>query len=188
MPDNSLKPIGILAMPSYSYNDNIPTNYQAKARVLEEMQRRAQGMTSMSQYTPQEGDQQRFDRDKISMLVEQNMPLNRFAASKGAKNLQEGAEFALSTMGLLEGASALNGLLKKNAKKALVPAAEDYASSITQNGTTRYFDKAGKELPFTTSIRTPEEVRRYNQALKGQFRTGSTDAPPEGLNPFLSKD
>jgi paraquat-inducible protein B len=66
--------------------------------------------------------------------------------------------------------------------------ADEVGSTITSGGTTRYFDKAGKELPYTTSMRSPKEVINFNQSLKNKFKTGATENPPEGLNPYLTNE
>lgn len=176
--------IGILSMPNYSYNDNIPSSYGANSRVLEEIQRRYSNRPTISQYTPKPGETARLEKSKKQQREAAGALLNKAAESKIAKNAMQNIVEPLLALEMAGG--IWGGLTKKAAKSAMKNNLNDYASSITQDGVTRFFNKEGKELPFTIATRTAEEVRRANQALKGHFRTGSTNTPPEGLNPYLT--
>lgn len=185
------KPIGMMNPASRFYNDNIPASNPLKKAAEEKMQKRFAGRPLMSQYTPKEGELEQFQNDKIARMVEQEMLLNKMAASKGAANLTDAMMFAGGVMGAAEGMGALGRILKNAPKLELAAntnAIENAASSIynKNTGLTQYFDKAGKEIA-TNKIRSAAEVRQFNQALKNQLKTGATKPPPEGLNPYLSQ-
>jgi hypothetical protein len=189
MADVDPKPIGMMNPASRFYNDNIPAKSPLKKAAEEKMQKRFTGRPMLSQYAPQLGEMERMNAAKNQKMEEQQMLFNKLASSpmmeKAMNNLVEPL-LALEGVGAIGGAA--KALYKSGLKKAVKKEANDYASSLTQNNVTRYFDKEGKELPFTTAIRSKDEVIKANQALKKDFKTGSASAPPEGLSPYLTDE
>ena len=167
---------------------DMPQN-KLKKEAEDFLSRRNSNRNTISQFTPKQGEWNMLAGQNAARLKEQNKPLNRAASSKVAKNTMENLVEPLLA---LEGVGAIGGvakaLYKSGLKKAVKKEANDYASSLTQNNVTRYFDKEGKELPFTTAIRSKDEVIKANQALKKDLKTGSTEAAPEELNPYLTDE
>jgi hypothetical protein len=179
---------------NYPINDQIPSNQSLKNKVLAQMKARSDNYLSnrpsLSQYIQDAEEKQRMNTAKQIAIEESQKPFNRIAGSKVAANAMKNiVEPGIDAAMLIEGGglakNAIKSGLKSMSKKAI---ADEVASTITSGGTTRYFDKAGKELPYTNTIRSLQEVRNYNQGLKSQFKTGATKAPPEGLNPYLTDD
>lgn len=99
-----------------------------------------------------------------------------------------------AAMGALKGLSSLSKANKALRNIKALKTANDLkdiseASSITDRFTGRVqeFNRAGQET-FSRRPRTAEEVRAYNQKLKGQYRTGSTPEGPEYLRPYETPD
>jgi hypothetical protein len=132
-------------------NDNIPTTNALKKRIEEEMQRRYANRTTISQYTPKAGDQERFNKQESQLLEESQQPLNRAASSKYAANamkniIEPGLEAGL----LIEGAGlvgkGVNALGKRLAEKqALKRAAMGGADESAIAG---YTMKDGKQTLY----------------------------------------
>ena len=180
--------------PNYLINDQIPSNQSLKNKVLAQMKARndnyLSNRSSLSQYIQDAEEKQRTNTAKQVALLESQKLLNKAASSKVAANTMKNiVEPGIDAAMLIEGGglakNAIKSGLKSMSKKV---AADEAASTITSKGTTRYFDKAGKELPYTTSMRSMEEVKNYNQGLKGQFKTGSTEAPSEALKPYMTNE
>jgi hypothetical protein len=173
-------------LPDILQRGDMPQN-KLKKEAEDFLSRRNSNRNVISQFTPKQGEWNMLAGQNAARLKEQNKPLNRAASSKVAKNTMENLVEPLLA---LEGIGAIGGaakaLYKSGLKKAVKKEANDYASSLTQNNVTRYFDKEGKELPFTTAIRSKDEVIKANQALKKDFKTGSATTLPEELNPYLT--
>ena len=170
MADMDPKPIGMMNPASRLYNDNIPATSSLKKAAEERMQKRYAGRPLMSQYTPKEGEQEQFYNDKIARMVEQEMMLNKLAASKGAANLTDAMMFAGNVMGAAEGIGALGGLLKKVPKMVNPATAEGAASSIYNKTTGRqqYFDEFGNESSIIPrkSVQQPDYTDLGNAYLQ----------------------
>ena len=145
---------------------------------------------SLSQYLQDAEENQRMNATKQAAFEESQKPLNKAASSKIAANTMKNiVEPGFDAAMLIEGGGLAKNVIKSGLKSMSKKAiADEVASTITSKGTTRYFDKAGKELPFTNSMRSIEEVKNYNQGLKNQFKTGATEAPPERLAPYISSN
>ena len=100
------------------YQDGGNINKKLKEEAEEFLARQIANRTTMSQYTPKPGEQAKFDKQKLERIAEENAPLNRMAASKGAENIQDAALFALDVMLLGQGTLALKGLAKPALKAA----------------------------------------------------------------------
>ena len=180
--------------PNYPINDQIPNNQSLKNKVLAQMKARndnyLSNRPSLSQYLQDAEENQRMNATKQAAFEESQKPLNKAASSKIAANTMKNiVEPGFDAAMLIEGGGLAKNVIKSGLKSMSKKAiADEVASTITSKGTTRYFDKAGKELPFTNSMRSIEEVKNYNQGLKRQFKTGSTEMPPKGLNPYLTDE
>jgi hypothetical protein len=174
--------------------DQIPSNQSLKNKVLAQMKARNDNYLanrpSLSQYVQDAEEKQRTNNAKQFALLESQKLLNKAASSKVAANATKNiVEPGIDAAMLIEGGglakNAIKSGLKSMSKRAI---AEEAASTITSKGTTRYFGRYGKELPYTTSIRSAEEVKSFNQGLKNQFRTGATEMPIKELNPYLTNE
>jgi len=179
---------------NYPINDQIPSNQSLKNKALAQMKARTDNYLSnrpsLSQYIKDAEERQRTNTAKQVALLESQKLLNKAASSKVAANAMKNiVEPGFDVAMLIEGGglakNAIKSGLKSMSKKIAV---DEAASTITSKGTTRYFNKANKELPYTTSMRSMEEVKNYNQGLKKQFKTGSTETPSEALKPYLTDD
>ena len=91
---------------------NLSKELQKEAE--ERLERMKKPKASVSQYTPKPGEQAKFDKQKLERIAEENAPLNRMAASKGARNMQDAIEAAL----IMEGGMAAGKLIGKGVKAA----------------------------------------------------------------------
>jgi hypothetical protein len=91
---------------------NLSKELQKEAEERLEMMKKPKA--TMSQYTPKPGEQAKFDKQKLQRIAEDNAPLNRMAASKGAANMQDAIEAAL----IMEGGMAAGKLIGKGTKAA----------------------------------------------------------------------
>ena len=96
------------------YQDGGNINKKLKEEAEERLARMNRPKATISQYTPKPGEQAKFDKQKLERIAEDNAPLNRMAASKGAKNMQDAIEAAL----IMEGGLAASKLIGKGAKAA----------------------------------------------------------------------
>ena len=100
------------------YQDGGNINKKLKEEAEERLARMNTPKATISQYTPEPGEQAKFDKQKLERIAEDNTPLNRMAASKGARNIQDAALFALDVMTLGEAAAFTKPALKAAAKYA----------------------------------------------------------------------
>jgi len=103
---------------------NLSKELQKEAE--ERLERMKQPKATISQYTPKKGEQAKFDKQKLQRIAEENAPLNKFARSKAAGNLEDAAIFAADIMTLGEASLAL-----KNVAKPALKAAAKYATEKT---------------------------------------------------------
>jgi hypothetical protein len=96
------------------YQDGGNINKKLKEEAEERLSRMGKPKSTISQYTPKPGEQSKFDKQKLERIAEDNAPLNRMAASKGARNMQDAIEAAL----IMEGGLAAGKLVGKGAKAA----------------------------------------------------------------------
>jgi hypothetical protein len=96
------------------YQDGGNINKKLKEEAEERLSRMGKPKSTISQYTPKPGEQAKFDKQKLERIAEENAPLNRMAASKGAENMQDAIEAAL----IMEGGLAASKLVGKGAKAA----------------------------------------------------------------------
>jgi hypothetical protein len=96
------------------YQDGGNINKKLKEEAEERLSRMGKPKSTISQYTPKPGEQAKFDKQKLERIAEDNAPLNRMAASKGAENMQDAIEAAL----IMEGGLAASKLVGKGAKAA----------------------------------------------------------------------
>ena len=94
--------------------DNISNTNSLKKEAEERLSRMNRPKSTISQYTPKPGEQAKFDKQKLQRIAEDNTPLNRMAASKGAENMQDAIEAAM----IMEGGLAAGKLVGKGAKAA----------------------------------------------------------------------
>lgn len=94
--------------------DNISATSPLKKQAEESIAKRNANRPTISQYTPKPGEQAKFDKQKLQRIAEDNAPLNRMAASKGAENMQDAIEAAM----IMEGGMAAGKLVGKGAKAA----------------------------------------------------------------------
>jgi hypothetical protein len=175
--------------------DNISATSPLKKQAEEFLARRNANRPTMSQYTPKAGEAERLDREKLQRIQEENSPLNKMAASKGAANLWDAGNFALDIMGAAEGLGAAKNLLKKapkfNLSKAATTVAEDRAnkavaeniltSPIITRGPINYWEEPG------FAKRNPN----FNPEAYANSPVGNPNASrdiPKGMEPRLSKD
>jgi len=123
--------------------DGTRLNVDLKKQAEEFLARQNTNRSTMSQYTPKAGETERLDREKQQRLAEQNAPLNRMAASKGAANMQDAMEFAaLVEGGMAAGKFAGKYLTEETALKnayklnpyAFTPNSENYYRMIGDAG------------------------------------------------------
>jgi hypothetical protein len=91
---------------------NLSKELQKEAE--ERLSRMGKPKSTISQYTPKPGEQAKFDKQKLQRIAEDNAPLNRMAASKGAENMQDAIEAAM----VMEGGMFAGKLIGKGAKAA----------------------------------------------------------------------
>jgi hypothetical protein len=132
-------------------NDNIPTTNALKKRIEEEMQRKYANRTTISQYTPKAGDQERFNKQKSQLLEENQKPLNRAASSKYAANAMEniikpGLEVGLFMEGAGLVGKGVNALGKKLAKKQFLKRAA--IGGADESAVAGYTMKDGKQTLY----------------------------------------
>lgn len=113
--------------------DNIPSGNNLKKQAEETIARRNANRPTMSQYTPKEGEQAKFDKQKLQRIAEENAPLNRMAASQGAENMQDAIEAAM----IMEGGLLAGKLVAKGIPKV---------TRAGLNAIDKNFSKVGKEL------------------------------------------
>lgn len=89
---------GLDFKPKSISQDGISISTNLKKEAEEKLRRMNQSRSSVSQYTPKPGEAERLDREKLQRIAEENAPLNKFARSKAAKNLQDAAMFAGDVM------------------------------------------------------------------------------------------
>jgi len=94
--------------------DNISNTNSLKKEAEERLSTMGKPKSTISQYTPKPGEQAKFDKQKLERIAEDNAPLNRMAASKGAENMQDAIEAAL----IMEGGMFAGKLIGKGAKAA----------------------------------------------------------------------
>ena len=103
--------------------DNIPSGNNLKKEAEETIAKRNANRPTMSQYTPKKGEQEKWNKEKLQRIAEDNAPLNRMAASKGAANMQDAIEAAM----IMEGGLAAGKVIGKGAKAAAKYATEKTA-------------------------------------------------------------
>jgi hypothetical protein len=179
-------------------NDNIPTTNALKRRIEDEMQRRYANRTTISQYTPKAGDQEKFNKQKSKSLEESQQPLNRAASSKYAANAMEniikpGLEAGLFMEGAGLVGKGVNALGKKLAEKqalkraAMGGADESAVAGYTmKDGKQTLYNINGDELgTIDQSSQIPTDPR-----LRGKIMPINQYKPPitgEGA-PYLTDD
>jgi len=148
----------------YKFDGNMVTEYplaqdgenitkKLKKEAEEKLERMKKPKATVSQYTPKKGEAERLDREKLQRIEESYQPLNRFASSKAAKNLQDAALFATDAMVLGEGALATKGLLK-NAYTNIIDDAVKAGSN------------AVKGLDLTKSQQGPKLISSFDELYK----------------------
>lgn len=153
--------------------DNISNTNSLKKEAEERLSRMNRPKSTISQYTPKPGEQAKFDKQKLERIAEDNAPLNRMAASKGAANMQDAALFALDVMGAAEGVGAIRSALKSKAKNVIT-------SKVTR-GPVNYWEEPG------FAKRNPN----FNPEAYANSPVGNTSASrdiPEGMTPYLTMD
>jgi broad specificity phosphatase PhoE len=175
--------------------DNIPSGNNLKKEAEETIARRNANRPTMSQYTPKKGEQEKWDKEKLQRIAEENAPLNRAAASQGATNLWDAGNFAMDVMGAAEGLGAAKNLLKKAPKfelsKAATTVAEDKAvksaaeniltSPVITKGPINYWEEPG------FAKRNPN----FNPEAYANSPVGNPSASrdiPEGMTPYIKID
>jgi hypothetical protein len=109
----------------YKFDGNMVTEYplaqdgenitkKLKKEAEEKLERMKKPKATVSQYTPKKGEAERLDREKLQRIADENKPLNKFARSKAAGNLQDAIEAAL----IMEGGLAAGKIVGKGAKAA----------------------------------------------------------------------
>ena len=148
-----------------------------KKQAEEFLAKRNANRSTLSQYTPKKGEQEKWDKEKLQRIAEDNAPLNRMAASKGAKNIQDAIEAAM----IMEGGMAAGKLVGKGAK-----AAGKYLTEETA------LKNAYKLNPKAFK---PNEANWYRQVGKpaiddalqsGMIRGRNEEVSQEALTKFLS--
>jgi hypothetical protein len=155
------------------YQDGGNINKKLKEEAEERLARMNTPKATISQYTPKPGEQAKFDKQKLERIAENNAPLNRMAASKGAANMQDAALFALDVMGAAEGVGAIRSALKSKAKNVIT-------SKVTR-GPVNYWEEPG------FAKRNPN----FNPEAYANSPVGNTSASrdiPEGMTPYLTMD
>jgi hypothetical protein len=123
--------------------DGTRLNVDLKKQAEESIAKRNANRPTMSQYTPKVGEAERLDKEKLQRIQEDNAPLNRMAASKGAANMQDAMEFAaLVEGGMAAGKFAGKYLTEETALKnayklnpyAFKPNPEAYYRGIGKEG------------------------------------------------------
>ena len=94
--------------------DGTRLNVDLKKQAEEFLAKRNANRNTISQYTPKAGEQEKWNKEKLQRIAEDNAPLNRMAASKGAANMQDAIEAAM----IMEGGLAAGKLVGKGAKAA----------------------------------------------------------------------
>ena len=155
--------------------DNISATSPLKKQAEEFLAKRnnPSNRPSISQYTPKPGEQAKFDKQKLERIAEDNAPLNRMAASKGAANMQDAALFALDVMLVAEGVGAIKSALKSKAKNVI-------ASKVTR-GPINYWEEPG------FAKRNPN----FNPEAYANSPIGNASASrdiPEGMTPYIKVD
>ena len=107
--------------------DNISNTNSLKKEAEERLSRMNRPKSTISQYTPKPGEQAKFDKQKLQRIAEDNTPLNRMAASKGAENMQDAIEAAM----IMEGGLAAGKLVGKGAKAAVKQTGRIYNTVAT---------------------------------------------------------
>jgi hypothetical protein len=146
---------------------NLSKELQKEAE--ERLERMKKPKATVSQYTPKPGEQAKFDKQKLQRIQEDNSPLNRMAASKGARNMQDAIEAAL----IMEGGLAASKLVGKGAKAAAKYATEQtalknayklnpYAFKPTEGMMYRGLGKEGMEDALASGVfRAKQNVEPY---------------------------
>ena len=153
--------------------DNISNTNSLKKEAEERLSTMGKPKSTISQYTPKPGEQAKFDKQKLDRIAEDNAPLNRMAASKGAENMQDAALFALDVMGAAEGVGAIKSALKSKAKNVIT-------SKVTR-GPINYWEEPG------FAKRNPN----FNPEAYANSPIGNPSASkdiPEGMTPKLNWD
>ena len=123
------------------FQDGGDINKKLKKEAEETIARRNANRTTMSQYTPKKGEQEKWNKEKLQRIAEDNAPLNRMAASKGAANMQDAMEFAaLVEGGMAAGKFAGKYLTEETALKNAYKL-NPYAFKADP---TKYYRQAGK--------------------------------------------
>jgi len=163
------------------YQDGGNINKKLKEEAEERLSTMGKPKSTISQYTPKPGEQAKFDKQKLERIAEDNAPLNRTAASKGAANMQDAALFALDAMTLGEGTLALKGLAKPviktlGKKLSSIPTSSRYitelenlghvqTSGINKRAVQRIIDKE----PSTSDVWLDTPTKEWNPE---KFRIG----------------
>lgn len=143
----------------YKFDGNMVTEYplaqdgeninkKLKKEAEEKLERLKKPKATISQYTPKKGEQAKFDKQKLERIAEESKPLNRFARSKAAGNLEDAAMFAAEIMTLGEAAALTKPALKAAAKYATEKTALKNAHNLNpyrfKPNPTKYYRQAGK--------------------------------------------
>ena len=160
------------------YQDGGNINKKLKEEAEERLARMKRPKATISQYTPKPGEQAKFDKQKLDRIAEDNAPLNRMAASKGAANMQDAIEAAM----IMEGGLAVGKLVAKGIPKA------------TRAGLTaidRNFSNVGKELAQIEKEGlemgvSPEWIKR-RQLQKVGITSSQREAYVPGVSDALEK-
>ena len=162
---------GLDFKPKTISEDGTSISANLKKEAEERLARMNRPKATISQYTPKKGEQAKFDKQKLQRIAEDNAPLNRMAASKGAENMQDAIEAAL----IMEGGMAAGKLLGKGAK-----AAGKYLTEETA------LKNAYKLNPYAFK---PNEANWYRQvgesAIDDAFNTGVVREAGEEVSPRL---
>jgi len=179
---------GLDFKPKTISKDGIDISKNLKKQAEEFLAKRNANRPTVSQYTPKKGEQEKWNKEKLQRIADENALLNKMAASKGAKNLWDAGMFALDVMGTAEGLGAAKNLLKKapkfNLSKAATTVAEDDAAKAVSNsvitrGPINYWEEPG------FAKRNPN----FNPDVYANSPVGNSFASreiPEGMAPYLT--
>ena len=190
--------------------DGTRLNIDLKKQAEEFLARQNANRTTMSQYTPKAGEQERLNAEKSARLEEANKPLNKAASSKYAANAMNNIvepmiaiEAGIGGGKLIKaGAEAAGKYLTektvlKNAYKLNPYAVKENPSMYLYRAQPRNFDISNNELEQLKNISDPkfyhkEYLRRLEQDPEYIARTKSYgqwfDKNPERMPFYIQKN
>ena len=154
----------------YKFDGNMVTEYplaqdgeninkKLKKEAEEKLERLKKPKATISQYTPKKGEQQKWEREKLQRIAEENGPLNKFARSKASGNLQDAMMFAADVITLGRAAALTKPALKAAAKYATEKTAlknayklNPYAFKPTEGMMYRGLGKEGMEDALASGV------------------------------------